>query len=462
MPPAMGTVTCATLAMSQEGYAALVVLGVLILGALTVVALEARRARSRPVRMGRLLGAGAVVASSIVGGFFTGKGASETVLALAVGGLVLLLLVLAVAAGLRSRNRRRVTLCLLWILPTASVGGYLAAGYGKDDRGRAWRQSHLQVVRRQLGGLRDALHAHRAACGRYPTNDEGLAGLDELGSRFPISLWRPAGSDPENIPKLGARWGGGVWELDWRMLRMHRAIHGRPPGSAEELREFYGLLSPPSAGLPSGEVLELEAAIDGQDNLFLIAPSGVLSPWLLPYVYENRRGLPGSAFADSPVNRDPQRRYSVEVDDGIYLSSVGAELYAAEVDELWWADVRLRILGWVLIALAALPVVLLYRSRLAMASAGAALALSATGGAGLGAMSHITCYIMSELFSRRDPRMVSRRIALLDRYHAAGILNDASYEKALLAVTMKPASRPGSAPASQPATRPARVPEGDE
>jgi len=462
MPLAMGTVTCATLAMSQEGYAAVIVLGLLILGALTVVALEARRARSRPARMGRLLGAGAVVTSAIVGGFFTGKGESEIVLSLAVGGLVVLLLLLAVGAGLRSRKWRRVTLCLLWTVPTAFAGGYLAAGYGRDDFGRAWLESHLRVVRRRLGGLRDALHAHRAARGRYPTNDEALAGLDELGARFPISLWRPAESFPDVIPTLGGRLYGGVWEPDWRMLRMHRATHGRPPGSAEELREFCGLLPPPPRGLPPGEVFELEAAIDRQDNFFLIAPSGVLSPWLLPYVYENRRGLPESAFADSPVNRDPQRRYSVEVDDGIYLSSVGAELYAAEVDELWWADVRLRILGWVLIALAALPVVLLYRSRLAMASAGAALALSATGGAGLGAMSHITCYIMSELFSRRDPRMVSRRIALLDRYHAAGILNDASYEKALSAVRMKPASRPGSAPASQPATRPVRVPEGDE
>ena len=202
--------------------------------------------------MGRLLGAGALVAASIVGGFFTGKGASEAVLFSGVVGLVLLLLVLAVAVSFRFGEMKRVTLCLLWIVPTAFAGGYLAGGYGEDEPAHAWLERHLRVVRRQLGGLRDALHAHRAAHRRYSTNDEGLASLDKLGARFPISLWGMGQGAPGDIPTLGGWRGEGIWDWEGGMLRMHRVLHGRPPRSAEELREFYRLQAPP-AGLPPVE-----------------------------------------------------------------------------------------------------------------------------------------------------------------------------------------------------------------
>jgi len=59
--------------------------------------------------------------------------------------------------------------------------------------------------------------------------------------------------------------------------------------------------------------------------------SGILTSWGEPFIYENRRGLAQSAFAESGATLDTGHRYSVQVDKGIWIWSVGARrVYEAQ------------------------------------------------------------------------------------------------------------------------------------
>jgi len=59
---------------------------------------------------------------------------------------------------------------------------------------------------------------------------------------------------------------------------------------------------------------------------------GPLSRWEVPYVYENRRGIDPEKFADSPVEKEHAERYSLKVDNGIYVYSSGGYELSKDYD----------------------------------------------------------------------------------------------------------------------------------
>ena len=91
---------------------------------------------------------------------------------------------------------RKVVFVVL-IVALGGIGAWLVAGYGRDDRGQWWLRSHLEIVQDQLADLKDHLQAYREAHGRYPTNDEGLATLDNFESRFKAYLRRHPDDSPD-------------------------------------------------------------------------------------------------------------------------------------------------------------------------------------------------------------------------------------------------------------------------
>jgi len=235
------------------------------------------------------------------------------------------------------------SVAVILIAATAGVGAFLAAGYGHDGRGMSWLDEHLAFIRKQLEGLKDSLRLYKEAHGRYPTNDEGLAVLDTFESRFKTRFALPK---QEMRGAYGGLLGGsGFWPRELEIcLEVFRIRNERSPETADEF--FSTCRIQPSQALSlkgldlsrlgdEWSVYDLEMAIDRNNNLYVLTPGGVVSPWHIPYVYENRNGLDAALFADSPANDDGRRRYSVEVDDGIYVYSVGGQSYAEEYDAAW-------------------------------------------------------------------------------------------------------------------------------
>jgi hypothetical protein len=117
----------------------------------------------------------------------------------------------------------------------------------------------------------------------------------------------------------GTRWDteGNQWHMSSvaTYLRDYSKQVGRYPTSSEGLLEFSRWLAKHKQTRNYGPYALREAATE----------AGVVSKWREPLVYENRRGLPATLFADSGATRDPERRYSVRVDPDIYIWSVAAE-----------------------------------------------------------------------------------------------------------------------------------------
>ncbi len=344
-------------------------------------------------------------------------------------------------------------MCIFAIVVSGGFGAFLAAGYGTDSRGEWWVGSHLEIIREQLGVVGQHLLAYRQTHGRYPTNDEGLAALDDFEVRIAATVHALP------VPRLGGAEGFSLrysrfgWTMIKPALREHRRRLGRPPQDLEELAPL-GLDA--ALGLepsPQGESrpVVVDVAIDRADNLLLLCPAGVLSPWLLPYVYENRNGLDPDLCRGSPADADPKRRYSVRVDEGVYVYSIGGRLYAEEMDRLWWERNRPRFFGAALLAAAlVLTVVLAVRRGRRGRAAPVVLLAAAFAGAGGHFLGQVTCYVMAPLFYERDAKMVARQRALLDTYHRRGVIGDEAYDRAVAALKLEPTTRPATAPSEQP------------
>ncbi|HUT56255.1 MAG TPA: hypothetical protein VNA25_00105 [Phycisphaerae bacterium] len=341
---------------------------------------------------------------------------------------------------------RKVIGCLMAVL-CAGVGGYLASGGGEDDRSEAWCRWHLEVIQAQLTDLKTLLVEYRNAHGRYPTNDEGLAVLDNFDARFVVRC--PRALPSRDLPPLHALFStyrGKVRE--W--LSEFRREHGRAPRNQEELEEAGPglLLETPGIADPN-DLIQIELAIGKGDKLFLLSPAGVLSPWQVPYVYENRKGLDPKLFADSPANRDPKGRYSVRVHDGIYVYSVGGELYVQDERQLWWERTRPRLVGVALLAAAVALAVFVVRGKAIVLGL---LAVAGPGALGfaVGTGHYLTCYIMSPLFYRRNSQMVARQKELLGKYRDRGVITRATYDRAMSAIERGAASQPATADGNSP------------
>lgn len=209
---------------------------------------------------------------------------------------------------------------------------------------------------------------------------------------------------------------------------------GALPANEKEFRERTLM---PAEGI-DGNLAPLPGrlALDRTGYCFVLGESGPYDRWWLPYVYENRRGLPASSFVASPASGDRARRYSVQVAPDVYISSVGGQLYAEKLDQAWWARTWPRIVGGGMIVAAFCLAIWLLRRRSwkSMATAIVVALCGAGAGAGVGSLSMTTCYMMGPSFSHREPEMVVRQKALLERYRRAGVLSAGAYERAIRAI----------------------------
>lgn len=331
---------------------------------------------------------------------------------------------------------------LISMIMASVIGGFLQFWPFEDDRSLWWIRCHLDYIQEQLTGLKSNLLEYHEINGRYPTNDEGLAVLDNFDAKFELTLFR----HPESRPERTWNFGGGAinqfwWQDITKRIQDYRQKHGQVPQTTAEFLESHigSALDPEwrSFALEDLESLEFDVAIGKEDNLYFLSPAGIMSPWLMPYVYENRNGLNQVLFADSPARRDSKKLYSIQVDDGIYVYSVGGRFYNKKLSVMWWQRYGPRILGVGLILTAVVFLVLIIRSSKKTAIIGIlALAGSVGGGIGFGFknITYATCYIMSLLFSWRDPEMIVQQKELLDKYHENGVINDMTYEKSLSAL----------------------------
>ncbi len=326
------------------------------------------------------------------------------------------------------------------IIGLASVGAFLAWGSGGDDRGASSVLAHLDVSQYQLAAVAELLRDHKAAHGRYPTNDEGLAALGGYEARFRVRYISYPRGPHDGFSGFPRGYITRFWPRAKQVILEYRAAHGHVPRNAGELNQTAltrGVLLPEGAEPPIvpavEEVAEAELAITKSGDLLLLGPGGVLTPWLVPYLYENRTGLPASAFGDSPCDRDSRRRFSAKVDDGVFVYSTGGELFAAEYDVSWWEYYGPRMAGVAMLLAAAVCVVLLWRAWRWRAVYGMIAVVAAVVGASMVAALLpaicVTGTAMRPAFAYRGPAMVVRQRELLEKYRERGVISAETFRK---------------------------------
>ena len=343
----------------------------------------------------------------------------------------------------------RIVVLTALIVVTAGCGAHLAMGLGySDDQHVAWHHWHLEAIQSELADLGRHLRDFRAVHGRYPTNDEGLAALDNFDARFRIVL--PCELNERLWPRIGAwHWPVSCCAKQARnlcFLKEYREATGRAPQSQKELcwvaPDMYQCL--PGGG---HRLVEREIAISKGDHIFVTGPAGVYTPWELPYVYENRSGHSASAFAGSGVEDDPDHQYSIRVDEGVYVWSVGGREWVKQCRAAQWDQHAPKYYA---AGLLGVSVLLLIRIAALRAKAGllglGVLVCSCVLGAGLAAPACARCVVMKPLFTRRPPSVVARQKRLLAKYHAAGVIGDEAYREALAGMDGEAASRPATRP----------------
>jgi len=316
----------------------------------------------------------------------------------------------------------------------AGVGAWYLGGHGSTDFLLHRIRNHLGVVQGQLADIKERLLDYRKAHGRYPTNDEGLAALDNFEARFRVLFHFYVPPDREDLRGFA----GSMDDFDWLYVKewveCFRAGEGRVPRTAAEFRQAFPEHEWSSAEESKVVPAEFELTVTRSDNVLILSPAGVLSPWLTPYVYENRNGVDAALFADSPANLDGEGRFSVSVDKGVYVYCIGAQLLAQRYDREWWRYHGPRIVGAGLLGLAAVCLVaLLGWMPGRKAKLGAAAAVLVAGG--IGSVQFVaSCYVMRSLFYRRDAQMVAQQEELLEKYRSRGNITEATCRKALEAL----------------------------
>jgi len=320
-------------------------------------------------------------------------------------------------------------------------------------------------IQQPLSALKVHLQNYRKSHGRYPSTDEGLATLDNFTTRVKIRMYRHAdrwNSEADSLCSPSSK--RELYERYFQHLRdsvrEYRREHGHTPQTSDEVRKLvFG--SPYSRYLEPGEVepedcpagvepVEWELALGHNDEVFFMSPGVLLSHWQMPYVYENRNGADASVFADSPADNDPEGRFSIKVDKGVYIWSVSAKKDAEErIESYRQANRRLDrrqsfrvtqcVIG-VMLLLASIAWIWWQVPRVSKIRAAACLGISVIMVALLRRApleSMTTCYIPS-LILWRNPVAVSRRRELLDKYRAGGAISDETYRKSLESMGLKP------------------------
>jgi hypothetical protein len=142
--------------------------------------------------------------------------------------------------GKVAQSRSKRTFLFGLIILMCLGGGILLFWPYEDDRSLWWLRCHLEILDSQLQGLKELLQDFKEKHGRYPTNDEGLAALDNFESRFAITYYREF-EDLVNPEATG--FSGDIflhhfwWGRSGQALQEYRDQHGRAPSNQQELFE---------------------------------------------------------------------------------------------------------------------------------------------------------------------------------------------------------------------------------
>jgi hypothetical protein len=358
------------------------------------------------------------------------------------------LIVAAGVAGLLFAVGRRRAAGIVMILALGFLGGLLVFPQD-DDRSIAWKRQHLSVVQVQLAELADRLRSYKARHGRYPTNDEGLSVLDDFEVRFAVPICQNA----YLLPSVsGVHWGS-AWEGSSKAASLLRSIVRKPLADQQEMALLLGIM----ADAPG-----MEIAVGKRQTVLLFRDGLACSPWGIPYVYENDVGRVSAVLSRSPARYDSRGLYSIRVDEGVYVWSIGGRLMAVELSSMEWQRLIPRLFGGILITVAFVIVLwwTVKRYRGFRILGWCAFLISVPIGAFGQVVSFTTCYVMAPLFYRRDPQTLVVQQQLLARYRNAGIITDETYQRAINAANPPPPGVPASAPpatsqATTQATQPA-------
>jgi hypothetical protein len=335
---------------------------------------------------------------------------------------------------------------------------YDGIGYAQDTRTAHHYEEYrkewsLKAIALPLPAIERALRAYAERHGQYPTNDEGLAVLVDLFDTRIVLAHDGPWQDG---------WGWHEWDdingaTEHLFMAMERHTAGELDaagsciGPTDERRSYY-----PTCTLELDGDREYTFIWQGEPGnltcFFLADEAGLYSPSAQPYFYENRRGLDAQAFAHSPANTDTERRYSVTVDDGIFV-------YAPEGQYLLPTPHPLMLRTWAefgvggLCLAGAVGLVFWPKTGLAFLLC-RIVALIVFGYLSMRLDPRIMCYEQAgiSLFYSRDPEIVARQKELLDEYHARGVINGETYARLVRAAADgpgQPVSTDESAPTDE-------------
>jgi hypothetical protein len=163
-----------------------------------------------------------------------------------------------------------------------------------------------------------------------------------------------------------------------------------------------------------------------------LGAAGMISPWGVPYVYENRIGLDPQLFADSPVQNDKGHYYSNKVDEDVFVYSIGCIPVAQEYIKLNRAKMiasDTAIGGIVLFAILWIICRARPRSRVRQAAGVIAGAFGIFLSFFVPQVFSVSCYEPMPYGEWRKGEVMVDYYDLLQKFRARGIIADEGYEK---------------------------------
>ena len=326
-----------------------------------------------------------------------------------------------------SAPKGNVVLILLAILCAFMVGPHI--GDRDVEYPRGWWKFHEPY----LDGVAAAVAKYKEVHGRYPDNNQGLHDLDTFEARFD-ALVTSGGKDPEPADPDPATFfrrhvGGAFWKYireDFKRYR-YNSRYGRN-GSDIMFGPFIVIDSDQPC---EPDERRVQIAISQNDCFYLLGQNCVFDPSITPYGYENRNGLDAKLFANSIANSDPQRNFSREVAQGVYVYSYNAKHYY-EIYRGRLLARRAKIYGFGILALGFF-VVAAYRVRKYRLGKASLVfpALAAILAFGASHATWVSCYITNSM-PRRNRKDLDAQQRLLEQFRDSGVITPETYRKAIL------------------------------
>jgi len=203
----------------------------------------------------------------------------------------------------------------LWLMFVAGLFGGLVL-YGPRAGFYRHHYSYLRSCQRHLEDVELLLRKYKAAHGRYPTTDQGLAVLDGYASRFGI----------ERSPTP-------FWHGPTKLL-------GMPwPTTEEKLRSLMnpGRVMGGNDDFSNPKLPGLEAGICESGYVYVLYHCEPLDGMKAPFIYENTQ-----AGGKSCIPADRFGMFSRNVDAGVRIASPGSRA----IRESIWPWEREQIVFW--------------------------------------------------------------------------------------------------------------------